>query len=170
MQHKQKLLSNGLGVGNGPTKTIRLFPSFFAHCWTHEVQSRFTFLKTYNSRDVFSTTELKEDVIAQYADVTVDDGSIVHVWREPLAVKYSKMPGVRSLHDCVFSKHCVTGEVVARMRTLCYTGPFSPPTLHVLAGQNPAENIIPNDAQTYTGLNKTHSLSESKMSHLKQMY
>lgn len=33
--------------------------------------------KTYNSRDVFSTTELKEDVIAQYADVTLDDGSIV---------------------------------------------------------------------------------------------
>ena len=65
--------------------------------------------KTYNSRDVFSTAELKADVIAHYADVTEDDGSIVRVWREPVAKKFSKMPGIRSLHDFVFSKHCVTG-------------------------------------------------------------
>ena len=33
--------------------------------------------KTYNCRDVFLTTELKNGIIANYADVTEDDGSIV---------------------------------------------------------------------------------------------
>ena len=46
--------------------------------------------KTYNSRDVFSTAELKDDVIAQYTDVTVDDGSIVNVWREPVVKKFRR--------------------------------------------------------------------------------
>ena len=43
--------------------------------------------KTYN-------TELKDEVIAQYAYVTLDDGSIVHAWRELVAEKYSKMAGI----------------------------------------------------------------------------
>lgn len=126
--------------------------------------------KTYNGRDVFSTTELKDDVIAQYADVTEDDGSIVRVWREPLSTKYSKMPGIRGLHDFVYSKHCVTGAVVARTRPLCYTGPFSPASMHLLAGQNPTDNVIPDEDQTYTRVNRKRDLSESKLTHLKQMY
>ena len=122
--------------------------------------------KTYNSRDVFSTAELKADVIAHYADVTEDDGSIVRVWREPVAKKFSKMPGIQSLHDFVF-KHCVTGAVVARTRAMCYAGPFSPATIRILAERDPTESVIPDETQTYTGLNKKRSLSESKMSHLK---
>ena len=47
----------------------------------------FKIAKTYNTSDVFSTTELN-DVLARYADVIVDCGSIVHVWREPVADKY----------------------------------------------------------------------------------
>ena len=61
-------------------------------------------------------------MIARYADVTVDCGSIVHVWREPVAGKFSKLIGIRNLHNFVFSKHLVSGEVVAR--ELCYDGPF----------------------------------------------
>ena len=61
----------------------------FSNCWTYEVKSGFTFLetaKTYNRCDVFSTIELKNDIIANYADadadadVTEDDSSIVQVW------------------------------------------------------------------------------------------
>ena len=33
--------------------------------------------KMYNHCDVFSTIELKNDIIANYVDVTEDDGSIV---------------------------------------------------------------------------------------------
>ena len=80
------------------------------------------------------------------------------------------MPGIRSLHDFVFSKHCVTGAVVARTWTLCYTGPFSPASMHLLPGQNPTDNIIPDQDQTYITVNKKHDLSKSKLTHLKQMF
>jgi hypothetical protein len=123
-----------------------------------------------NCRDVFSTTELKNDVIANYADVTEDDGSIVRVWREPLSTKYSKLQGIRSLHDFVFSKHCLTDEVVPRARAQCYTGPFSPASIHILARKDRSSDIIPDEEQTYTKLNRNRALSESKMAHLKQMY
>lgn len=43
--------------------------------------------KSYNQSDVFSTNELK-DVTACYANVTVDDGSLVYDWRDPLSNKY----------------------------------------------------------------------------------
>ena len=95
--------------------------------------------KTYNCRDVFSTTEQKNDVMANYADVTEDDGSVVRVWREPLSVKYSKMQGIRSLHDFVFSKHCLTGEVVPRVHALCYTGP-----LKNMTGSEKTRHYCPN--------------------------
>lgn len=126
--------------------------------------------KTYNRSDVFSTIELKNDIIANYADVTEDDGSIVRVWREPLSTKYSKLQGIRSLHDFVFSKHCLTGEVVPRVRAQCYTGPFSPALIHILAGKDRSSNIIPDEEQSYIRLNRKRALSESKMAHLTQMY
>jgi len=82
-----------------------------------------------------------------------------------VAAKYSKLPGIRSLHDFVFSKHLVTGEVVARTGPLCYAGPFNPASMHVLAGQNPTSNIIPDQEQNWK-----RDISESKRNHLKQMY
>ena len=99
--------------------------------------------------------------------MTLDDGAIVHVWREAVAKKYSKMP---NLHDFVFSKHCVTGEVVARTCMPCYSGQFSHATMHILAGQNRTESIIADETQTYTELGKKRSLSESKMSQMYQNF
>ena len=59
--------------------------------------------KSYNQSDVFMTLELG-DIIRRYATVTIDDGSLVCDWREPLSKKYSKFPGIRSQHDFVFAK------------------------------------------------------------------
>ena len=65
-------------MGNGCTRPIRLLQSFFPHSRTCGVQSRdLLFMKivnTYNAREVFTTTELKDDIIAQYAEVIEDDG------------------------------------------------------------------------------------------------
>lgn len=125
--------------------------------------------KSYNTRDVFTTHELQEDVIGPYADVTVDDRSLVLDWRVELSSKYSKFPGIRSLHDFLFMKNTVTGTVTAKTRRLCYTGSFSNATMHVLTG-NEHLNVIPGEAQSYKSLNKTRNLSASKMTHLTQMY
>ena len=99
----------------------------------------------------------------------VDNGSIVHIWRESAATKYSKVPGIRNLHDFIFSKHLLSGEVVARIRGLCYDGPFGKSSMHILAGQTD-DNIVPGEDRTYVRQNRTRELSDSKMNHLKQMY
>lgn len=59
--------------------------------------------KSYNWSDVFNTDDLR-DSITSHADVVIDEGEIVHDWRESLT-KYSKMPGIRSLHDFVFTRN-----------------------------------------------------------------
>lgn len=125
--------------------------------------------KSYNSRDVFTTIELQNDVIGPYTVDTVDDGSLVRAWRDAVFRKYSKFPGIRGLHDFLFIKNAVTGTVTARTRTLCYTGSFQGATMHIVRGGY-AGNIIPDGSQSYSSLNKTRTLSSSKMDALKQMY
>lgn len=125
--------------------------------------------KSYNQSDVFTTEELG-DIIRRYATVTVDDGSLVCDWREPLSKKYSKFPGIRSQHDFVFAKNILTGQVISRTRPYCYTGSFTIATIHILANKNPEDDAIPGDEQTYHHMNKTRSISGSKMNNLVQMY
>lgn len=73
-----KIHTDRLAMGNGCTRPIRLLQNFFPHSRTCGVQSRdLLFMKivnTYNAREVFTTTELKDDIIAQYAEVIEDDG------------------------------------------------------------------------------------------------
>ncbi len=57
--------------------------------------------QSYNRSDVFNTSELK-DVISPYAEVIVDNGTIVGDWRNTLITKYSKLPGIRELHDFIY--------------------------------------------------------------------
>ncbi len=124
--------------------------------------------QTYNKSDVFSTQELK-DVIALYADVTIDDGAIVCDWRNAMA-KYSKLPGIRSLHDFIFVKNPVTDTVLAKVRKNCAEGNFENATIHVINGRDIEECVIPNQANdNYSSLGKLRPLSESKRKHLGQM-
>ena len=123
--------------------------------------------KDYNRSDVFNTEELK-DVIALHADVVVDQGEIVCDWRTNLA-KYSKLPGIRTLHDFVIAKNSVTGSIVCKTRRLCYKGNFNNATIHVLAGHHIDENVIPNATDNYLSKNKLRQLSDMKLSHLRQM-
>ena len=111
--------------------------------------------QSYNRSDVFNTIESSR-IISQYADVIIDDGDIVCDWRNPMN-KYSKLPGIRSLHDFVFTKNSV---VVAKVQNFCYVGPF----------QDATESVIPDsESKSYKSLGKLRSLSESKRKHLEQM-
>ena len=52
--------------------------------------------QSYNRSDVFNT-----DDISPYAEVILDDGTLVGGWREVFSQKYSKLPGIRELHDFI---------------------------------------------------------------------
>ena len=124
--------------------------------------------QNYNRSDVFNTVELSQ-IISQFADVIIDDGDIVCDWRNPMN-KYSKLPGIRSLHDFVFTKNSVTNKVVAKVRKFCYAGPFQDATIHVVSGRDATESVIPNEEnESYKSLGILRSLSESKRKHLEQM-
>lgn len=125
--------------------------------------------QTYNRSDVFNTIELKE-VISTYANVVIDKGELVCDWRSPLSEKYSKLPGIRSLHDFIYVMHPVTSTVVARMRRLCNTGLFQQSTGHVLTSRSPSDIAIPAVNCCYLTLGKTRALTDSKTKHLQQMY
>ena len=113
--------------------------------------------KSHNSWDVFTTSEL-QNVIGPYASVTVDDRSLVLAWRDAVSCKYSKFPGIRSLHEFLLTKNTVTRTVTAKTHTLCYTGSFQGATI---CGKN-ALNIISEESQSYSSLDKTRTLSSSK--------
>ena len=124
--------------------------------------------QSYNKSDVFTTEKLKE-IISLYAAVIIDEGELVCDWRSPIPKKFSKLPGIRSLHDFVYAKSA--SSVVATMRRLCYTGPYERLTSHVLRSKNASECIIPDPvSQSYTALGKNRPLTDSKLKHLVQMY
>ena len=125
--------------------------------------------QTYNKSDVFTTAELGE-IVARYATVVIDDGTMVCDWRSVLT-KYSKLPGIRSLHDFIFTMHPVTQKVVAKVRSKCYEGRFSDATINVIRGRDMHENVIPDQVDgSYAALGKVRELTESKRKHLEQMY
>lgn len=118
-----------------------------------------------NWSDVFTTEELK-DIISLYADVILDEGEIVCDWRNPIATKYSKLPGIQTLHDFVYS----TGEV-AQVHKLCYTSSYEQSTSHVLRGRDTENCVFPDtDSHSYFALGNKSSVSVQKTQHLKQMY
>ncbi len=104
------------------------------------------------------------------AEAVIDDGHLVYDWRSKLT-KYTKLPGIRSLHDFVFVKNPADDAVVAKVRKNCFSGTFDNTTMHVANGRNISENCIPSSASDcYAALHKVKSLSDTKLKHLQQMY
>ena len=124
--------------------------------------------RSYNRSDVFTTEELKE-VISPYAEVIIDEGAIVCDWRNPLAKKFSKLPGIRTLHDFIFTTN--GSSVEAKERKLWHTGQYEKSALHILRGMDISECVILHSIHcNYYSLGNTKQLTDSKLKHLQQMY
>ena len=57
---------------------------------------------------MFTTQELSE-IVSALATAVVDDGRLVCNWRDKLT-KYTKLPGIRSLHDFLFVKNTTSSQ------------------------------------------------------------
>lgn len=111
-----------------------------------------------------------KEIVSQYADVIVDNGEIVCDWRSSMT-KYSKLPGIRSLHDFIFTKNPATDQVIAKVRYSCYAGVFQNASIHVVTGRDVTESAIPDqELANYKILGKLKTLSDSKRKNLDQMY
>lgn len=89
----------------------------------------------YNRSDVFTTKELNE-IISPYADVIIDKGDIVQDWKPPISNKYSKIPGIHSLHDFIYVTHPVMSAAVTRIRKPCHSGLFENSIISVIRGKD----------------------------------
>ena len=125
--------------------------------------------KAYNQSDVFNTEELASVMSqADNLDATIDDGSLVYPWREAVDRKYTKLSGIRSLHDFLVVRHPESGKAVMTVRNFSYGGPAQSASIKVKDGIPFDEHVVP--SQNYIQLNMIRTLSSTKLDHLTQMY
>ena len=117
--------------------------------------------KAYANSDVFTTAELAT-VMSESPEITavVDDGKLVYPWRDRLSAKYTKLPGIRDLHDFIIVRHPTTNHSMMSVRRLCYTGAPRPSTIQV---RDYSILITFDEEENYLDLGKGRSLSESKL-------
>ena len=127
--------------------------------------------KAYNSSDVFNTQELV-DVMSQSDKISgvIIGGNLISNWRNQVSQKYSKLPGIRDLHDFAIVRNPTTNNATMLVREFCHGGATKPTTLSLNHGVSPELNICPGPCETYDQLGKTRALQPIKLAHLKQMY
>ena len=124
--------------------------------------------KSYYKSDVFNETDLQL-VVEQFGRVMTDSGGIVRMWREKVSEKYSNLPGIRDLHDFLTTA-VPPNKIVMKVREKCYSGTLRNSTTKVKKGFVSTESCIPKVTDSYKARGNLRLLTESKTSHLKQMY
>ena len=98
--------------------------------------------KTYIKSDVYTTKDLAA-LASNYADVVTDDGEVVCTWREAVGEKYTKLPGIRSLHDFLITRHPQNGNAIMKVREQCLTNSFEDTPMRITQGYSATENVCP---------------------------
>ena len=124
---------------------------------------------TYAHSDVFTTQELVA-VASTYSTVILDKGDIVRTWRDRVEEKYTKLPGIRALHDFLIVKHPVTNNAIMKVREQCYKDAFKEILMKIISGHLASERVIPSCEDTYKRRGKVGEISSVKAAHLQQMY
>jgi len=126
--------------------------------------------KSYNSSDVFNTQELIS-VMSQSDNITalLENGNLILNWREKVATKYTKLPGIRERHDFIIVRSPDTGCATMLVRDHCYGGAAQKSTMKLNSDVSSETNVIPGENENYIALNKKRELTATKLSHLTQM-
>lgn len=127
--------------------------------------------KAYNSADVFNTQELL-DVMTQSNNISgcIVAGDSISNWRDKVSQKYSKLPGIRELHDFVIVRKPSTKNAMMLVRRFCHEGAPQPTSMSLNHGMSPEFNCFPALSETYLQLGKTRELQSTKLAHLQQMF
>ena len=130
-------------------------------------------LFSLTARDFYASAVFNESeliaVMERHASVVLDSGRIVRAWRETVTKKYSKLQGIRALHDFIALRN--RGEdAVMKVRDSCYTGILKNTPMKFSKGMSPSDVAIPGVGQSYYALKVVKELSENKQSHLNHRY
>jgi len=126
--------------------------------------------KAFNSSDVFNTTELV-DVMSQPDQITAKQvkGDVIYNWRDKISAKYSKLPGIRELHDFIIVRSPDTEIATMLVREGCYGGASKKSPLKLNSDFTANTNVFPLESDCYDQLKKTRELTAAKLTHLTQM-
>ena len=107
--------------------------------------------------------------MSQHAGVTFDHGRIVRCWRECVTVKYSNLPGIRSLHDFLAVKN--PGQpAIMKVRDLVYAGPLVDTPMKLTREFSPTTSVIPTVNDIFAAKGLVKELTGVKYDHIKQIY
>ena len=120
--------------------------------------------KSYSVSDLFTKSELCH-IAESFTSVVVDDGHIVCKWRDALS-KYTKLPGIRSLHDFVCVRKPSTGNAHVCVRDVCYEGAIRDSNIKVSRGHRPTENVIPGEEDSYMSTGTKKEINGTKLTDL----
>ena len=119
--------------------------------------------KAYNASDVFNTQELLA-VMSQSDKISgaIVDGDSILSWRDKVSQKYSKLPGIRDLHDFLIIQNPTTNNAMMLVREFCHGGAAKPTTLSLNSGVSPEFNCCPGPNETYSELGQDKSTTVNK--------
>ena len=100
--------------------------------------------------------------------IIVDGDSIMN-WRDKVSQKYSKLPGIRELHDFLLVKNPTANNAMMLVREFRQGGAAKPTTLSLNSEVSPDFNSSPGPSETYHQLGKTRVLQYTKLAHIQQM-
>ena len=96
-------------------------------------------------------------------------GDVIYNWRDKISAKYSKLPGIRELHDFIMVRSPDTETTTMLVRKGCYGGTSKKSPLKLNSGFTANINVFPLESDCYDQLNKTRELTAAKLTHLTQM-
>ena len=67
-----------------------------------------------------------------------------------MEVKYTKLPGIRSLHNFLVIRHPVSNNAIMKVRKQCYKDAYTETTMKTVSGHLSTERAIPSCEDTYT--------------------
>ena len=119
--------------------------------------------------DVFTTQELVA-VASTYSTIVHDEGEIVKTWRDKVGGKYTKLPGIRALHDFLIVRDPATNNAIMKVHEQCYKDAFKETSMKIISGHLANVRVIPSCEDTYKQRGKVGEISPVKAAHLQQMY
>lgn len=126
--------------------------------------------KAYNTSDVFNTQELL--VVMSQSDTISEvmvNGNMISNWRDAVSQKYSKLPGIRVLHDFLIVRNPTSRNAMMIVRDFCHEGAPKPTTMTLNSGTTSEFNCFPTPKENYVELGRIRTLPTTKLNHLRQM-
>ena len=109
--------------------------------------------------------------MSQYDKISgiIVDGDSILNWHNKVSQKYSKLPGIRELHDFLIVRNPTTNNAMMLVHEFCHEGAAKPTTLSLSCGVSSEFYCCPGPSETYHQLVKTRVLQSTKLAHIQQI-